>query len=263
MSQKAPASVLELTERRDSAGWTPHVVPAAATETDENVRSHPSVTVVIPTLNEALNLPHVLERIPTWVDEIIVVDGHSTDDTVAVAKSCRPDVRVVYQEGKGKGNALASGFRAATCEVTVMLDADGSTDPAEIPRFLAALTNGYDFAKGTRFVTGGGSADITPIRRMGNWGFTTMVNRIWGVRYSDLCYGYNAFWTRCLQSVHVDCSGFEVETLMGIRVAASNMKVVEVPSFEANRRHGDSNLRACRDGLRVLRTIVAEWVRPG
>lgn len=222
----------------------------------------PSVGVVIPTLNEAPNLPHVLNRLPSWVDEVIIVDGNSTDGTVSVAIDCRPDAKVVLQDGKGKGNALCCGFKAATSDIVVMLDADGSTDPAEIPRFVAALTNGYDFAKGTRFVTGGGSADITAPRRLGNWMLTTMVNRIWDVGYSDLCYGYNAFWTRCLASVLVDCNGFEVETLMNIRLATSAIKVVEVPSFEANRRYGTSNLRVGRDGARVLRTILAEWLRP-
>ncbi len=228
---------------------------------DPGVRVHPTVAVVIPTLNEGKNLPYVLDRLPAWIDEVIIVDGHSTDDTVAVALRCRPDATIVVQDGKGKGNALDCGFKAASSDITVMLDADGSTDPAEIPRFVAALTNGYDFAKGTRFVTGGGSDDITPLRRFGNWGITTLVNTLWGVNYSDLCYGYNAFWTRAMPHVG-DCSGFEIETLMGIRVANSNAKVMEVPSFEGNRRHGTSNLRAGRDGLRVLRTIIAEWVRP-
>ncbi len=221
-----------------------------------------TVGVVIPTLNEAENLPYVLRRLPAWVNEVIVVDGHSTDDTVAVAKAFRPDVTVIHQDGKGKGNALACGFRAVTSDITVMLDADGSTDPEEIPRFVAALTNGYDFAKGTRFVTGGGSSDITPLRRLGNWGLTTMVNRVWKVRYSDLCYGYNAFWTHQLDSVYARCNGFEVETLMNIRLAESGIRVIEVPSFEANRQHGASHLRAARDGTRVLRTIIAEWIRP-
>ena len=226
-----------------------------------STRRHPTVSVVIPTLNEAENLPYVLERLPTWIDQVVVVDGHSTDDTVAVALEHRPDATIVYQDGKGKGNALACGFRAASCDITVMIDADGSTDPAEIPRFVAALTNGYDFAKGTRFVTGGGSDDITPLRRFGNWGITTLVNRLWGVHYSDLCYGYNAFWTRAMPPV-ADCSGFEVETLMGIRVAKAKAKVMEVPSYEANRRSGKSNLKAGRDGARVLRTIIAERIRP-
>jgi len=221
----------------------------------------PTISVVIPTLNEAANLRYVLDRLPAMVSEVIIVDGHSTDNTVAVAVAARPDARIVYQDGKGKGNALACGFKLSTGEISVMLDADGSTDPAEIPRFVAALTNGYDFAKGTRFMTGGGSDDITPFRRLGNWCLTTAVNQIWHVKYSDLCYGYNAFWTRCVPTV-ADCSGFEVETLMNIRLAHSSVRVIEVPSVEACRRSGTSNLRVGRDGLRVLRTIVAEWVRP-
>jgi glycosyltransferase involved in cell wall biosynthesis len=228
---------------------------------DSVVRLHPSISVVIPTLNEAANLPYVLDRLPAMVGEVIIVDGHSTDGTVAVALGCRPDARIVLQNGKGKGNALSCGFRVATGDIIVMLDADGSTDPAEIPRFAAALTNGYEFAKGTRFVTGGGSSDITPLRRFGNWGLTSLVNRIWHVRYSDLCYGYNAFWRTSLPPM-ADSSGFEVETLMNIRLALANTNVIEVPSIEAPRRAGTSNLRVGRDGMRVLRTIFAEWLRP-
>jgi glycosyltransferase involved in cell wall biosynthesis len=223
--------------------------------------NRPSITVVIPTLNEAENLAYVLERLPAMVSEVIIVDGHSTDGSAARALAVRPDARIVLQEGKGKGNALKCGFQASTGDITVMMDADGSCDPAEIPRFVAALTNGYDFAKGTRFVTGGGSTDITPVRRAGNWALTSMVNKIFHVKYSDLCYGYNAFWTSSLPAL-ADCRGFEVETLMNIRLADSGSRVIEVPSVEAPRRHGTSNLRAGRDGLRVLRTIFAEWIRP-
>jgi glycosyltransferase involved in cell wall biosynthesis len=238
------------------------------TDEHEHIAAEPllstvRVSVVIPTLNEAENLPHVLARVPSGVFEVIIVDGHSTDGTPEVAASHWPGARVLSQTGKGKGNALEAGFRAARGDVVVMLDADGSTDPAEIPRFVAALLTGADFAKGTRFVTGGGSADITPVRRLGNRILAGLVNRMWNVDYSDLCYGYNAFWRSCLNQVAPnDCSGFEVETLMNIRVAKASLKVVEVPSFEATRRHGQSNLDARRDGMRVLRTIVAERIRP-
>ena len=238
-----------------------HLAPYSPGYQVPEIPRRPTITVVIPTLNEAKNLRYVLELLPEMVSEVIIVDGHSTDETLAVAAEVRPDARLVYQDGTGKGDALNCGFKLSTGEITVMLDADGSTDPAEIPRFVAALTNGYDFAKGTRFMTGGGSADITPVRRLGNWGLTTMVNRIWHVKYSDLCYGYNAFWTRCAPAM-VDCRGFEIETLMNIRLAGSATRVIEVPSVEACRRNGTSNLRVGRDGLRVFRTIIAEWVRP-
>jgi glycosyltransferase involved in cell wall biosynthesis len=131
-------------------------------------RAKPSVSVVIPTLNEAANLPHVFARMPPGIEEVIVVDGHSSDDTVAVARKLRSDVRVVVQNRRGKGNALACGFAAARGDIIVMLDADGSTDPAEIPLFVDALLDGADFAKGSRFLPGGGSVDITRFRQGGN-----------------------------------------------------------------------------------------------
>src|SRR5262245_62878827 len=95
--------------------------------------SYPRVSVIIPALNEAENLKYVLPRIPDWVDEVLLVDGNSTDATVAVARSLRPNIRIVQQQGRGKGAALRSGFASATGDIIVMLDADGSTDPAEIP----------------------------------------------------------------------------------------------------------------------------------
>jgi len=228
---------------------------------DLSTGARPRVTVVVPTLNEAANLPHVLTRIPESVDELVLVDGHSVDDTIAVARTLRPEVRVVMQNGRGKGNALACGFAAATGDIIVMLDADGSTDPAEIPQFVAALLAGADFAKGSRFLPTGGSVDITPLRKAGNQVLCGAVNLLFGTRYTDLCYGYNAFWRRCLTHMHVICDGFEVETHINVRIARSGLRVAEVPSYEQERLHGVSNLRPLRDGLRVLRTILAERMR--
>jgi glycosyltransferase involved in cell wall biosynthesis len=225
------------------------------------VTSGASISVVIPTLNEAANLPHVFARLPACVDEVVVVDGHSTDDTIAVAQALMPSVRIVLQEGKGKGNALACGFAAARGDIIVMLDADGSTDPAEIPAFVAPLMDGADFAKGSRFTRGGGSVDITPFRDLGNKFLNGAVNLLYGTRYTDLCYGYNAFWRDVLPVMNVDCDGFEVETLINVRVAKAGLSIAEVPSVEQERIHGVSKLHPVRDGFRVLRTIVRERVQ--
>src|SRR5947209_2892035 len=220
-----------------------------------------TISAVIPTLNEAANLPHVFARIPECVDEVVIVDGHSTDDTVAVAQALRPEVRVVLQEGRGKGNALACGFAAARGDIIVMIDADGSTDPAEIPAFVAPLLDGADFAKGSRFARGGGSVDITPLRDLGNKFLNGVVNLLYRTRYTDLCYGYNAFWRDVLPVMNVDCDGFEVETLINVRVAKAGLSIAEVPSVEQERIYGVSKLHPVRDGLRVMRTILRERVR--
>ena len=226
----------------------------------------------MPALNEARNLPHVFAHLPADLHEVIVVDGHSVDDTVAVARQLRPGVRIVKQTRSGKGNALACGFEAATGDIIAMVDADGSADAREIPRFVAALVGGADFAKGTRFAEDGGSSDITKLRRLGNRGLSGLVNAIYRTGYSDLCYGFNVFWRRHLPILNLDATsvpspdgngrrwgdGFEVETLIHIRVAKSGLVVAEVPSFEHSRLHGVSNLNAPRDGLRVVRTILVE-----
>jgi glycosyltransferase involved in cell wall biosynthesis len=220
--------------------------------------TRPLVSVVVPALNEAKNLPHVLPRIPDDVHEVVLVDGGSTDDTVAVAKQLWPTIKVVEQTRRGKGNALACGFEACTGEVIVMLDADGSASPDEIPLFVRALEQGADFAKGSRFLDGGGSADITVLRGVGNKMLSGLTNVLYRTRYTDLCYGYNAFWRRILPKISVDCDGFEVETLINIRAVKAGLIVVEVPSFEEARIYGTSNLRTFRDGFRVLRTILRE-----
>jgi glycosyltransferase involved in cell wall biosynthesis len=216
------------------------------------------VSVVIAAMNEAENLPHVLARLPEGLHEVILVDGHSVDDTVGVAQRLCPDVRIVSQSGRGKGNALADGFAACTGEIIVALDADGSTDAAEIPRFVSALCHGADFVKGSRFAQGGSSTDITPTRSVGNRALNAFVNALYGTQYTDLCYGYFAFWARCLPYMRVDCDGFEVETLINVRIAKAGLVIHEVPSDEHPRLHGTSNLHAVRDGSRVLRTIVRE-----
>lgn len=217
------------------------------------------ISVVIPAYNEARNLPHVLPLIPDWVYEVILVDGHSIDDTIEIAQVLVPNIKVIQQTGKGKGSALRCGLAACTGDIIVMMDADGSTDPREIERFIATLLAGADFAKGSRFIGDGGSADLTLFRKFGNSGLSLIVNCLFRVRFTDLCYGYNAFWKRCLDHFEVDCEGFEVETLMNLRASKARLKIVEVSSYERPRIYGSSNLRALPDGWRVLKVILKEW----
>jgi glycosyltransferase involved in cell wall biosynthesis len=217
------------------------------------------VSFIVPTLNEAKNLPWLLPRIPNWAHEIIIVDGRSTDDTVAVARRLR-DVKVVMEPRRGKGAALRAGFRAATGDIIVMIDADGSMVPEEAVVFVSALMAGADLVKGSRFLQGAGTDDMSLFRMLGNWGLTQIVRLLYGGVFSDLCYGYMAFWTKHVATLDCDCDGFEIETLINVRALKNHLNIVEVASFEAPRISGESNLRAIPDGWRVLKTILRERV---
>ena len=234
-------------------------------------RSSPTVSIVVPARNEAANLREVLPRLP-HVHEVVLVDGDSADGTVAAAREVMPHIRVVRQTRRGKGNALACGFLAASGDIIVMFDADGSADPEEIPVFVQALVDGADFAKGSRYKSGGGSEDITRLRNLGNSGLNLIANKLFRTKFTDLCYGYNAFWRDMvpvldLPDIHMSGSqqdlrwgdGFEIETIINCRLAAAQVVIDEVPSVELSRIHGESKLRTFRDGARVLRTIVAEY----
>jgi glycosyltransferase involved in cell wall biosynthesis len=193
--------------------------------------------------------------------EVILVDGRSTDGTLETARALCPGIRTVSQPGRGKGDALAAGYAAVTGDIVVTLDSDGSADAKEIPAFVGTLLAGADFAKGSRFLDGGGSADITRFRAMGNRCLTLLVNLLYRTRYTDLCYGYNAFWARHIPLIAVGYDGFEFEMLVNCRIAKVGLRVVEVPSFELPRIHGESNLNAIRDGIAVLKAILKEHRR--
>ena len=240
--------------------WTPtkRMNDSFARDVDRDLVT---VSVIIPTLNEAGNLPYVLNTIPRWVDEIIVVDGRSDDDTERVARALWPDVRIVHQRTPGKGAAMRAGLHAAKGDILIVLDADGSMDGAEIGAFRDALLAGADFAKGSRFCPGGGSADITNFRRMGDGGICLLIRMLYGARCTDATYGFIGVWSDRLDWIDIDTDGFEVETLINIRVHRAGLRTIEIPCFEAHRIHGNSNLHALRDGLRIFSVIVRERFR--
>jgi len=224
------------------------------------------LSVVMPTKNEAQSIGWVLENLPEGVDEVIIVDGTSTDGTVEVAQQLRPDVRIVLERRPGKGAAIRAGFQAARGDFIVMIDADGSMDPAEIDRCVAALrdrrvtgpTGHFDLVKGSRFLRGGGTADMSPIRQFGNDVLRRTVNVLYGVEWSDFCYGLIAMRRDCADRLGLRRDGFEIEAEILLRAVGAGLRVGEVASLESPRLYGESNLSAWRDGRRVLKTILAE-----
>ena len=225
--------------------------------------TRPTVSVVIPTLNEARNLPFVVNTIPPLVDEIIVVDGHSHDDTTRVARTLDPRVHVVVEARRGKGAALTAGVLSSKGDIIVLMDGDGSMNGHEIPRFVEILCAGADYVKGSRFLPGAASVDITRIRRLGDAGLCIASRVLFGARFSDATYGFRAVWRHVLDAVNLDpaIDGFEAELLLDARMLRHNVRVAEVPCVESRRIFGSSNLRALPDGWRCLRVLLRERFR--
>lgn len=213
------------------------------------------ISVIIPTLNEEKNLSRVLEELPDYVDEIIVVDGYSKDRTVEIAKD--HGAKVIFDE-IGKGSALRKGMKKATGDIVIMMDADCSHVPTEIPLLVAGIKSGFDVCMGSRFIQGGGSDDITFLRKLGNKFFVFLVNLIWGMDYSDLCYGYRSFRRDCIEKLDLESDGFGIETEISIKAAKNKLRVLEVPSYEKARASGEGKLRTFRDGLEILKRILIE-----
>ncbi|MCP3913262.1 MAG: glycosyltransferase family 2 protein [Actinomycetia bacterium] len=216
-----------------------------------------AVTIIVPARNEAPNLAALFTSLPP-VYEVILVDGDSVDGTIDVARELLPSVRIVRQRGRGKGDAMIEGLEAARGDIAVFIDADGSNEPDEVERFVLALVNGADLAKGSRFLERGGSTDITGIRRLGNSVIRSLVNCVYGTRFTDVAYGFNAVWTKHRDVLDLDCNGFEIETLLHIRAARLGFVIEEVPSFERERSTGCSNLNPFRDGLRIAALLTRE-----
>jgi glycosyltransferase involved in cell wall biosynthesis len=227
---------------------------------DLNESRTSTVTVIIPALNEAENLPHILPRIPRWVHEVILVDGNSTDNTVAVAKSILPSIRIIKQEPgtRGKGAGLRAGVNAARGDIVVLLDADGSTDPAEIPVFVSTLLAGADYAKGSRFLQGAGTVDMPLYRQLGNSSLVLLTNVLFRTRYTDITYGYNAFWRRDAHLLAFEINGWACEIVNNIRAARNGLHIVEVASFEKERIAGEAKLQTWSAGWVILKAILGE-----
>lgn len=226
----------------------------------EKLTQKPKITVLICTLNEESNLHHVLPKIPEWVDEVLLVDGHSSDKTVEVANKLRPDIHILYQPEKGKGDALKYGFKHAQGDIIVTIDADGATDPQEMPKFIEPLLKGYDFAKGSRFLRRH-ALNMPLYRRFGNWVLVIAVNILHGTRYTDICSGYNAFWKKALERVELSSDGFELEQEMNVKIKKVGLKVIEVPCNDMGRLSGGSKVHPFRQGLKDLITIIWECFR--
>ena len=217
---------------------------------------HPEVSIVIPTLNEEENIRQVISSVKrvmrNYDYEIIVVDKHSGDRTVDISRSM--GARIIYDDF-GKGSALIKGMKEAKGAIIVSMDADLSNNPAELLLLISGIRIGYDVCMGSRFLTGGGSDDMPIFRKFGNKVFVSLVNLIYGSKYTDMCYGYRSFSRKAVQRLHLKEKGFGIETEINIKARKAHLKAMEVPSYEKKRGSGEGKLRSFSDGYLILKTI--------
>lgn len=235
----------------------PSVVSHEVTQPRERL----TVSVVIPTLNEAGNIGTVLRQLRSFED-IVLVDGFSADGTIEIALTVRPDITALQRRPRGKGDALRAGFAAASGDVIVIMDADGSMDPGEVGVFMSVMELGFDLVKGSRHACGGGSHDLTTVRWLGNAALCKVANTLFHTHWTDLCYGYLAFRRSCLPRLALTADGFDIESQILGHAALAGLRIAEVPSIEMPRRTGDSHLNARKDGTRILRAMLAARFAP-
>lgn len=219
------------------------------------------VSLIIPVRNEEGCIGQVLREVSKRiVNEIIVVDGHSTDKTVKEAKKeLREKDKLIVQKGKGYGAAFIEGFQVASGDVIIMMDADGSHNPADIPFILAKIKEGYEYVMGSRYAIGGKSQDDTLIRWFGNQLFTKLTNIVHGTRVTDSLYLFTAITREGLDRLTLESPGFEFCTEILVKAHNARLRFMEVPAIERARYKGKSKVNAFFDGIKILRAILRRY----
>jgi len=254
-----------LPPRKTSGKGIPQILDSISTDNvriNKYTNSKSNPRIIIPTLNEEENLRYIIRKLKTYgFNDILIIDGNSTDQTTTIAKNL--GVKIILQKGRGKGNAVRQVLNeeSKNKEILVFMDADGSMDPEEIPLFIKALDSGADLVKGSRFLSHAQSTDLNPMRTIGNLLLNIVVNLLHSTDYSDVTYGFVAYDKKAikLMSRVLKSNNFEIETEIFIKAKKLGLKVVEIPSTELKRKNGESKLNSFSDGFKILKMIIKEF----
>jgi glycosyltransferase involved in cell wall biosynthesis len=222
------------------------------------------VSVIIPTRNEAENLPEVLQEVLKYADEVIVVDGNSKDRTQEVARSF--GVKVVQDNGLGKGDALRVGANAASGEILVFIDADQSHDPRDIPFLVRPIKNGHaDHVHGSRML--GGSEELFStigeiIRLFGSCTITTLVNFRFRTRLTDTQNGFRALKRSVFHELNLKQNITTIEQEMVVETLRRGFRLLEIPTHEYRRNFGSSTISIWRVGFTYVATLLRQLLKP-
>ena len=214
----------------------------------------PTVTIVISTKNEEKSIEEVLNSLKSYGDEILIVDGHSTDQTREIAE--RLGARAILDNGMGKGDGIRVAIENVNSDITVFIDADGSHEPRDIPKLIAPILNGKaDLVMGSRMT--GGSDELhgtigEVIRLFGSVIITLGINYRYGVRLTDYQNGFRAIKTNVARKIGLKENITTIEQEMAMKCLKMGFVVSEVPSHEFKRKHGESRINMRKVWFRYI-----------
>jgi dolichol-phosphate hexosyltransferase len=218
---------------------------------------HKEITIAIPALNEAGTIADIIQGCKMHSDDVLVIDGHSTDDTLKISRDL--GVRVILDHGKGKGEAIRSAIPHLNREIVVFVDADGSHDPDDIPRLVQPILNDEaDHVSGSRLL--GGSSELHGgfdecFRLMGSSFITACINNRFKVTLSESQNGFRAIRTELLRNLGLceDITTIEQEMIM--KTLKKGYRMAEVPTHEQKRKAGYSKIEVKRVAFRYVWTL--------
>jgi glycosyltransferase involved in cell wall biosynthesis len=227
------------------------------------VSGNESTTLLLPTLNEIEALRVVIPQIKReWVDEIIAIDGGSTDGTVEFLGG--QGIRVHAQAGRGFGQGMLQGMHIAKGEIVVEFMPDGNSIPADIPRIIAKMREGYDLVVGSRYLGGAKSDDDDWMTARGNWLFTQIVNVLFGAHYTDVLTGFRSYRRGPAMQLGLDAPGLSWPCQSSIRFARASLRVSEILAHEPPRIGGVRKMKPFKTGWEICKLIMRDllWFHP-
>jgi glycosyltransferase involved in cell wall biosynthesis len=215
-------------------------------------------TLFVPTFNEIHGVKTIMPRIrPEWVDEIIIVDGNSTDGTPEYLEAA--GYRVIRQKQKGLAAAYWECFEACTGDVIIPFSPDNNSIPEVIPGLVAKMNEGYDMVIASRYAPGAKSEDDDVVTAFGNWMFTTIINILFRAKYTDTLVMYRAFRKDLVTRLELDQKKLPVlEALLCIRCAKRKLSVADFPANEPKRLGDIRKMQPLYNGASIVYVIIRE-----